>query len=41
MKKLLLAFCLFLGIGSLCSCSSDDEEENSGFVVWDIAPINF
>ena len=26
MKKILLAFCLFIGIGSFCSCSSDDEE---------------
>ena len=26
MKKLLIAFNLFIGIGSFCSCSSDDEE---------------
>ena len=40
MNKLLLAFCLFIGFGTFCSCSSDDEETNNPDMIWDLAPIN-
>lgn len=38
MNKLL--FCLLLGFGTFCSCSSDDEETNNHDRIWDLAPIN-
>lgn len=40
MNKLLLAFCLFIGFGTFCSCNSDDEETNNPDMIWDLAPIN-
>ncbi len=32
MKKLLIALSLFIGIGSFCSCSSDDEIETNDLI---------
>lgn len=40
MKKLIFAFCLLMGVGAFCSCSSEEDEDNGGKIIWDFAPFS-